>query len=117
MCRTPDGSCSGAVAAKVFGAIKQRRSVDTFVLFGAVHHYGVRKPAVFAAGQWETPLGKIDIDQDLAEKYIKATKLIVEDPQVHTLEQQPRSSGSVYSKAFSTREDFTHPGAAGVACW
>jgi AmmeMemoRadiSam system protein B len=60
--------------------------VDTFVLFGAVHHYGVRKPAIFASGQWETPLGRIDIDQSLAETILSSTKLISEDTQSHALE-------------------------------
>jgi len=78
--------CSGAVAGKVFSAVKKRRTVDTFVLFGAVHHYGVNKPAVFASGQWETPLGRIDIDQNLAEAILTSTNKIIEDPQSHSLE-------------------------------
>jgi hypothetical protein len=78
--------CSGAVAGKVFEAIKQKRTVDTFVLFGAVHHYGVVRASMFGSGRWKTPLGEAEIDQDLAEKILAETKLIAEDPHAHTME-------------------------------
>jgi len=76
--------CSGAVAGKVFSAIHARGEVETFVLFGAVHHYGVSRSAVFAEGKWETPLGSIEIDKELAKKILSIElNLIMENVRVH----------------------------------
>jgi len=58
---------SGDLAAAVFSAIKQvNGDVDTFVIFGAVHCYMGRSPAVYDRGGWETPLGVVEIDSELA---------------------------------------------------
>jgi AmmeMemoRadiSam system protein B len=58
---------SGALAALVFAAVKQRQPVDTFVIFGAVHMVRTNAALLYDAGQWGTPLGTIDIDEELAE--------------------------------------------------
>jgi MEMO1 family protein len=64
---------SGRTAAMVFGAIKQiHQKVDTFVIFGAAHGYYGKKPAVYDKGCWETPLGQITVDEELAEAVLKA---------------------------------------------
>jgi AmmeMemoRadiSam system protein B len=78
--------CSGAVAGKVFRAIRSRGPVDTIVLFGAVHRYGLSRPAMFGSGQWETPLGQVEIDQGLAERILAETDLIIENSQAHVME-------------------------------
>ena len=65
---------SGDLAALVFSAIKQTNpEVDTFVIFGAVHSYMDKLSAVYNRGKWQTPLGQIAIDEDLADE-IAATK-------------------------------------------
>lgn len=62
---------SGELAAMVFAAIKQvNQDVDTFVFFGAAHRCSDAAPVIFPDGQWETPLGKIDIDEELTEEFI-----------------------------------------------
>lgn len=78
--------CSGAVAAAVFQAIRARGPVDTIVLFGAVHRYGLSRPAMFGSGRWETPLGQVEIDQGLAERILAETDLVVENVQAHAME-------------------------------
>ena len=78
--------CSGAVAGKTFKAIKYKGDVDTFVLFGAVHQYGVNRPAIFASGSWETPIGTIEVDEELAEKIIESSNVIESSPQAHLSE-------------------------------
>lgn len=76
--------CSGAVAGRTFKAISVRRkSPGTFVLFGAVHRYGVHHAAIFARGTWETPLGSIAIDEHLARKILSETNLVQDQPQAH----------------------------------
>jgi AmmeMemoRadiSam system protein B len=58
---------SGSLAALVFSAIKQQdEKVHTFVIFGAAHGY-FGPPALCEKGFWETPLGNIAIDQELAD--------------------------------------------------
>ncbi|MCE5186514.1 MAG: AmmeMemoRadiSam system protein B [Planctomycetaceae bacterium] len=58
---------SGSLAAMAFKAIEQvNGQVDTFVLFGAAHSLGRGGPALYDSGEWETPLGKIGVDAELA---------------------------------------------------
>jgi len=58
---------SGDLAALVFSAIKNRHeNVDTFVIFGAAHGYFGQSPAVYDKGSWLTPLGEVDVDEELA---------------------------------------------------
>ena len=58
---------SGDLAGLVFSAIKKvHPKVDTFLIFGASHRYSGRESVVYDKGSWETPLGSIDIDEELA---------------------------------------------------
>jgi AmmeMemoRadiSam system protein B len=75
--------CSGRTAAKVFAALAASRRVEVFVLFSGVHRYRGREAALFASGQWETPLGPVEVDSRLAERILGHTNLIVEDPYAH----------------------------------
>lgn len=62
---------SGSLAALVFSAIKkQNKTVDTFVIFGAAHRY-FGEPAVYDKGAWQTPLGEIPIDEELAHDVLQ----------------------------------------------
>ena len=63
---------SGELAATAFKAIKQvNGDVDTFVIFGAAHRYYNGGAAVFNSGSWQTPLGEVAIDEDLAAAIVK----------------------------------------------
>lgn len=74
---------SGAVAAQVFGAIHSRQAVDTFLLFGAIHRWAGRN-AVYASGEWATPLGYLTVDAALARDVIAAADgLLSDDPTAH----------------------------------
>jgi len=58
---------SGPVAAKVYAWLAAaNKEVETFVIFGAVHTMHLRKPAIWQAGVWQTPLGDIAVDEELA---------------------------------------------------
>lgn len=77
---------SGRLAAMVFSAIKRRHEkVDTFVIFGAAHGYFGPQPAVYDTGCWKTPLGDVDIDEELADAVLSASPA-VSDPQTHASE-------------------------------
>jgi hypothetical protein len=65
---------SGALAAMVFAAIRQRHEkVNTFVIFGAAHSYFGDAPALCAAGAWLTPLGQAVVDEELAQAVLSST--------------------------------------------
>ena len=77
---------SGSLAAMVFSAIKQQHEkVNTFVIFGAAHSYFGASPAVSDRGVWETPLGEVMIDEELADAILK-TGLAVSDQRAHLSE-------------------------------
>ncbi len=74
---------SGDLAGLVFSTIKEKAGdVETFVIFGAVHHYGVSGPSVYDRGGWETPLGVVEVDEELAGK-IADSGVVETDRAVH----------------------------------
>jgi len=75
---------SGRVAAKVFKCIKEKNPPDTFVLLGAIHSLPERN-SVYAQGTWATPLGEVQVDEELARGLLAALKdKLAEDPQAHS---------------------------------
>jgi len=78
---------SGTVAAAVFKAIRQNRSVDTFVIFGAMHTMHADGGLIFDRGAWQTPLGNISVDEELAREILEESGgLILAKPQAHQRE-------------------------------
>jgi AmmeMemoRadiSam system protein B len=76
-------SYSGAVAAQVFVSIRRIARPATFVFFGAAHRWngGI---AVCARGAWETPLGNLEVDHELAAAILDRTVgLATENPSAH----------------------------------
>ncbi|MFC1493116.1 AmmeMemoRadiSam system protein B [candidate division KSB1 bacterium] len=59
---------SGKTAAKVFDAFSKKfGNAETIILFGTVHNIGVvGKHSIYGSGAWETPVGDIQVDEDLA---------------------------------------------------
>jgi AmmeMemoRadiSam system protein B len=77
---------SGSLAALVFLAIRQHHEkVHTFVIFGAAHGYFGALPAVYDRGFWETSLGQVAIDEELADAVL-STGTAVSDSRAHLCE-------------------------------
>ncbi len=77
---------SGSLAAMVFEAVGRRHTnVDTFIILGAVHSHISGLPAVWTKGAWETPLGEIEIDEDLALEVV-ATGAVESNRSAHIAE-------------------------------
>ncbi len=77
---------SGRPAGMVFSAIKrQHEDVQTFVIFGAAHGYYGQSPAVYEAGSWITPLGEVEIDEELADSILDSPAA-VKDSTAHRTE-------------------------------
>ncbi len=62
---------SGGVAARTLAALAQGGAPDTMVILGAVHSWGVRRPAVYPSGSWTTPLGALPIDEALVTEIVQ----------------------------------------------
>jgi AmmeMemoRadiSam system protein B len=78
---------SGAVAGKVFAAIHAQGSPETFVLLSAAHRWGGPRSAVYARGRWSTPLGEVDVDEDMAQAVLEAgAGLLIDAPEAHAVE-------------------------------
>jgi predicted class III extradiol MEMO1 family dioxygenase len=74
---------SGSVAGAVYSRIELP---DTFVLIGP-NHTGLGSPvSLMARGQWETPLGLVEIDEALAAAILSKSARIHEDSLAHLRE-------------------------------
>lgn len=63
---------SGDMAGMVFAAIARvEKKVDTFIIFGAAHSYYGSVAAVCDSGLWQSPLGDVEIDVELARAIIQ----------------------------------------------
>lgn len=71
---------SGTVAGKVYSLAE---IYDTAIILGP-NHNGLGKPAaIFREGIWSTPLGEVEIDSTLADKILKYSTYLKEDPYAH----------------------------------
>ena len=69
---------SGAVAATALKALAERSSPEAILLLGAVHRAYLDRAALYPAGEWETPLGPVPVDADLAAEVETALPGLVE---------------------------------------
>jgi AmmeMemoRadiSam system protein B len=57
---------SGGVAARALKALSERSRPASIFLLGAVHRARLRRAALCGGEGWETPLGPVPVDEDLA---------------------------------------------------
>ncbi|MGE0453798.1 MAG: AmmeMemoRadiSam system protein B [Vicinamibacteria bacterium] len=73
---------SGPVAAHAYGLLRGRREL-TAVLAGPSHRVAFRGCAVYARGAWQTPLGTLPIDEELAAVLLDAAAGVQDAPEPH----------------------------------
>jgi AmmeMemoRadiSam system protein B/AmmeMemoRadiSam system protein A len=74
---------SGPVAG---AAISRVRFKDTFIILGP-NHTGMGKPlSIMTEGTWETPLGPVEIDSELAGRILAGSQHLQEDARAHQFE-------------------------------
>lgn len=78
-------SYSGRIAAWGFKQI-EGRDYHQIILLGSSHRSFFNQAAVFDKGIWETPLGRVEIDEGLAKKIVDKGKKIVADTSPHAEE-------------------------------
>lgn len=71
---------SGAVAAKTFSQVQLP---DEVVILGPNHHGYGHAAAIYAGGAWETPLGRVEIASDLAERLLAECTMTADDYVAH----------------------------------
>lgn len=72
---------SGPVAACAYRAVAGRR-YDVVVLVGPSHHYGFEGVAVWPAGAFETPLGRVEVEAGVADRLL-ASPVVGAHPAAH----------------------------------
>lgn len=82
---------SGKIACNVIRCLSEQASPDTILLFGR-HLHPSSKSYIMTEGAWATPLGDLEIDQELGEKLLAEFPFVVETPtrydQDNTIELQ-----------------------------
>ncbi len=74
---------SGRCAAHTYLNLFKEKIPDTIIVLGT-DHVGYGKVALLADGQWETPLGNLQIDSDIANGILDISNTIVEDRSAFT---------------------------------
>ncbi len=74
---------SGKVAADTVAQIEIK---DSLVLFGPNHTGQGKDFSLMAQGTWQTPLGNIEIDRQLAELFLAKSKYLQKDCRAHAQE-------------------------------
>jgi len=74
---------SGFVAGQTASKIAPK---DTYILLGP-NHTGYGEPfSIMSEGSWQTPLGVVRVDSDLAKAILKESKFLKEDSMAHLYE-------------------------------
>lgn len=76
---------SGPVAAYGYKTISGK-SFDAVIIIGDSHYERFEGVAIWPSGDWETPLGKIKIDGDLAQKILSSSKRFFQRDSAHLWE-------------------------------
>lgn len=77
---------SGPVAAHGFYKIALDGKPDTIIILGPNHRGFGADISIMINGKWETPLGELEIDKDIAENILNNSKIIKVDNKAHQSE-------------------------------
>ena len=76
---------SGPIAAHAFNAVSALK-FDTVIVAGVAHHVAVPGAAVYASGGFETPLGVMPVNAEMAQQLVAASPLFNLLPRAHEQE-------------------------------
>jgi len=77
---------SGPVAAHGYYEIALDGKPDIVVIIGPNHRGSGAMVSIMSKGKWETPLGVLEIDEDIAQKILHNSKIIRDDIKAHQFE-------------------------------
>jgi len=83
---------SGVVAASSFNQLDPGKKYDNIFVIGSSHHVAFMGASIYNAGDYQTPLGKVKVNIDLANKLIKENAVFSYNPDAdrneHSVENQ-----------------------------
>ena len=74
---------SGPVAAFGYALLRHAAEILSVVLVGPSHRAAFVGVALHARGAWETPLGRVAIDEEAAQALLDADPVVFDDPGLH----------------------------------
>ena len=74
---------SGSVAGALFSTVELP---NKFILIGPSHRFTPTHFPLMTRGDWETPLGNVPIDEELADRLMKKSELVINDAEPHKQE-------------------------------
>ncbi len=77
---------SGIVAASSFNQIDDQKEYENIFILGPSHHVAFDGAAIYAKGNYLTPLGSVTVNQELARNLIKGSKVFIERDDAHSQE-------------------------------
>jgi AmmeMemoRadiSam system protein B/AmmeMemoRadiSam system protein A len=77
---------SGVVAASAFNQIDKNKKYDNIFVIGSSHYVAFDGAAIYNKGNFETPLGTVQVNIDLANKLINDYDVFIYNDQAHTNE-------------------------------
>ena len=67
-------SCSGPHASNGYFEVSAHQDIESVIILGT-NHTGMGSPtSLFPKGEWQTPLGTLEIDEELHDKFTKLTE-------------------------------------------
>jgi MEMO1 family protein len=74
---------SGPVAASAYNQLDSAWQYDNIFIIGSSHHASFEGAAVYCGGAWQTPLGKVKVNNELARELIASSAVFTENNEVH----------------------------------
>ena len=77
---------SGKVAASAYIQIPENAKYKHIIILASSHRYSFDGAAVYNTGNYETPLGKVKVDTDVAKKLLEASPIFHQRDEAHIYE-------------------------------
>lgn len=77
---------SGEVAARAYTLLDPDQTYENIFLIGTCHHVWLSGASVYNRGNYQTPLGVVPVNTDLAGRLIRDSRLFEYHPEAHTNE-------------------------------
>lgn len=77
---------SGEVAAAAYNQIDPNRTFERIFIIGSSHTTSFKGASVYCSGNFETPLGTVKVDLELARKLVKENDIFRDYPEAHLYE-------------------------------
>jgi len=74
---------SGKVAASAFNQIRKDAAYKRVFILASSHQFHFNGAAVYTQGNYETPLGEIEVDKELGEKLTASSHVFQKKPEAH----------------------------------